>query len=135
MRHSKILRNALVAAMFLGASASVYGVKANPRLRTVILPDGTSLTLRLNGDESFHYYSTADGYAVDRADNGFYYYLDANAALSNVKASELSARKDAETQFLSTMDVKSAPEALRASRPRRGLAFPVPGAIHIPHVR
>lgn len=122
MRHSKILRNALVAAMFLGASASVYGVKANPRLRTVILPDGTSLTLRLNGDESFHYYSTADGYAVERADNGFYYYLDANAALSNVKASELNARKDAETQFLSTMSVKSAPDALRASRPRRGPA-------------
>lgn len=122
MRHQKFTQSALAAAMLLGASATAYGVKANPRPTTVTQPDGTTLTVRLNGDESFHYFSTVDGYAVERAVDGFFYYLDANAAVSDMRASEINLRPAAENAFLGALDAVNVPEVLKTGRQRRSPA-------------
>ena len=136
MRQPKLIQSALTAAMLVGATTAAYGVKANPRPATVVQPDGTELTLRLNGDENFHYYSTADGYAVERGFDGYYYYLGADAKLSSVRATDAPRRPAAERQFLATLPKSAAAEALRASRrsPQRtqGLmptTFPTKGEV------
>lgn len=116
MRHPKLIHSALSATLLLCAPAAAYAVKANPRPSAAVQPDGTTLTLRLNGDEHFHYYSTIDGYAVERAADGFYYYLDADAAISSVRVSDPGCRSSAERQFLGSLDSSTATEALRKSR-------------------
>ena len=45
------------------------------RLARVRQADGTTLSLRICGDEFFHYAVTSDGYSVDQGPDGFYYYL------------------------------------------------------------
>lgn len=122
MRHPKFIQSALMATMLFGATATAYGVKANPRPATVVQPDGSHLTLRLNGDESFHYYSTEDGYAVERGTDGFFYYLDADATVSSVRASDISLRQNKEIEFLRTHSVSAAPDALKVSKAQKGPA-------------
>ena len=122
MRHPKLIQSALMATMLFGATATAYGVKANPRPATVVQPDGSHLTLRLNGDESFHYFSTEDGYAVERGTDGFFYYLDADATVSSVRASDISLRQNKEIEFLRTHSVSAAPDALKVSKAKKGPA-------------
>ena len=119
MRHPKLIQSALSAAILLGAPAAAYGVKANPRPATVTQPDGTTLTLRLNGDEYFHYYTTDDGYAIERAADGFFYYLGRDASLTTVRATDAAMRPEAERRFLATFSKTEPTEALRQDKPRR----------------
>ena len=46
-----------------------YAVPAKPTPMTVSLPDGTTLTVRLFGDESSHYYTTLDHYLLIQDQN------------------------------------------------------------------
>lgn len=43
------------------AVADSWGTPARPTLHTDTLPDGSVITYRAVGDESFHYFMTADG--------------------------------------------------------------------------
>ncbi|MBQ5723658.1 MAG: peptidase M6, partial [Muribaculaceae bacterium] len=61
----------LVCAGMLGVSAA-YAVPADPRPFTVTQPDGTTLTIRIVGDEFFHCLMTEDGYLVKKASDGGY---------------------------------------------------------------
>lgn len=119
MRHPKLIQSALSAAILLGAPAAAYGVKANPRPATVTQPDGTTLTLRLNGDEYFHYYTTDDGYAIERAADGFFYYLDNGATIGTMRANDSAVRSAAERRFLATLSKTEPAEALRQAGLRR----------------
>ena len=40
-------------------------IMANPNPITVTQPDGSLLTIRIYGDESFHYTTTIDGYLIE----------------------------------------------------------------------
>ena len=65
------------------------------RLARVRQADGTTLSLRICGDEFFHYAVTSDGYSVDQGPDGFYYYLverDGRPVRSNVRVSERGRR-------------------------------------------
>ncbi len=64
------------ALIFLGGMLclNASAVPAKPGLRTFTQPDGTTVTVRLVGDESFHTQITADGIAVQRQADGFFYY-------------------------------------------------------------
>ena len=57
----KILLTLLAAVL---AAGQIMAVPARRKPFTVRQADGTSLTLRLVGDECFHYYMTADGVPV-----------------------------------------------------------------------
>lgn len=61
------------ALIFLGGMLclNASAVPAKPGLRTFTQPDGTTVTVRLVGDESFHTQITADGIAVQRQADGF----------------------------------------------------------------
>ena len=61
--------------LIVGCLTAVYafGVKAFPFPVEVVQPDGTRLTVLLNGDEDFHYYTTTDGVLLVRHDDGSFF--------------------------------------------------------------
>lgn len=63
--------------------AILYARPAHQGSTRVAQPDGSSVTIRLVGDEYLHYNITADGYSLVRRDDGAYVYaqLDADGQL------------------------------------------------------
>ena len=70
-------------AMLYGV-AIIYSRPAYRGTRQMVQPDGTSVTIRLVGDEYLHYTVTSDGYSLVRRDDGAYVYaqLDAEGQLA-----------------------------------------------------
>ncbi|MCP5108238.1 MAG: M6 family metalloprotease domain-containing protein [bacterium] len=79
-------------------------VQANPKPADIVLPDGTTLTVVLTGDEVLNYTRTTDGYTLLRGDGGFYYYAETSAngdmRMSSVKAKNPAGRSIRERRFL-----------------------------------
>ncbi len=63
----------LIVAMSLLAMGA-WAVPANPRPMEYIQPNGDTLTIRLVGDERFHFNTTVDGYLIAKNDKGYYCY-------------------------------------------------------------
>ena len=59
--------------------AIFYACPAYRGTTKVSQPDGTSVTIRLVGDEYLHYNTTADGYSLVRREDGAYVYAQLNA--------------------------------------------------------
>lgn len=53
-------------------SVSLWAVTATPYPFSVTQPDGTTITVRLHGDEYHAYYTTVDGTPLRHLDNGFF---------------------------------------------------------------
>jgi immune inhibitor A len=65
--------------------------------------DGTTLTIEQIGDEHYHYTQSTDGYLlVDSV--GVYYYANAAAENSGMKAHNRGERNQTETKYLQTLD-------------------------------
>ena len=80
-----------------------YAVPAHPAANKILQPDGTYVTVKLHGDEFFHYTTTADGYTVERNDDGYYVYMtevDGEVTLSTIIAHDEEYRTDEENAFL-----------------------------------
>ncbi len=93
--------------LFAILTAYVYAVPAKPSLLTMRLPDGNTLSAYLHGDESFHYYTTADDYLLLPDEDGYFYYAiekDGNVVASSFRAKDLSRRTVAERTFLDAVD-------------------------------
>lgn len=93
-----------VYALLLVAMA-VVGAMAAPADRTpvrVTQPDGTTLTLRLVGDEFFHYNTTADGYTIVAVDGAWQYAMshDGQVVASGRLAHDSERRTADEAQWL-----------------------------------
>ena len=56
----------LLAVSLLAASSSGYAVVAYPGEMDASQPDGSSLAIKVHGDEFFNWVTTADGYTVVR---------------------------------------------------------------------
>ncbi|MDE6526760.1 MAG: hypothetical protein K2L75_05845, partial [Muribaculaceae bacterium] len=90
----------LALSLFVGATClSAIAVPAKPGIRTVTQADGTTLSVRLVGDEFFHTYTTVDGLAVTRQADGNYYYRTAEG-VSSVVAHDLESRSAEEKSFV-----------------------------------
>lgn len=70
MKHPTFSKAFAISAAMLSAMP-LYAVKANPRPTVVTQPDGTQITVRLNGDERFHYISTLDGKPLETVTGGY----------------------------------------------------------------
>ena len=118
MKHSD-LKAALTALMLATATASM-AVPANRTPRCVSLPDGSTLTLTLIGDEHHHAYFTTDRCAVLPAEDGFYYYatLDAEgrAVRSAVRAHDEGMRSAEELAYADALAHDAIARALDADR-------------------
>ena len=82
----------------------INAIPANPKPREIKQPNGTSLTVRLIGDEYFHYITTSDGVVIEKNSAGNYEYVDIKAdgtvGLSGVLANDEKNRTPWETDMV-----------------------------------
>lgn len=104
-----MLNKLFCVLILLSISVSfLYSVPANPDAMVIKMPNGTELTIRQYGDESYHYATTEDGYLIDYAEDGFYYFVDKDGAnhlyLTSEKACDVKKRSASTMQMLSKID-------------------------------
>ena len=102
-----------------------FASKGWPYPITVSQPDGTQLTIRINGDANFNWVSTLDNVVLKQGGNGYYIAnIDANGMLtsSGTLAHDADKRSSAEQSLCKKQDVKTfltvntQPERLAATR-------------------
>lgn len=85
-----------------------FAVPARRTPVAVPLPDGTTLTVQLWGDEFAHYYTSADHYLLLKAPDGYFYYAEDcsenGLRCSAFKAKDINLRTSAETTFLASVN-------------------------------
>lgn len=122
----RILALLLCAVAMLNAAA----VPANPMARVMTNADGSTVTLRLVGDEFYSYSTTLDGYTVLPVDGSYEYARRDGSRLAptGIVAHDVEQRTASELAVLSTLsprltdrDAVSASKRARAERdePRR----------------
>lgn len=63
-------------AVALGFTMQGFALPADPTPRVVTQPDGSTLTIIMNGDEFGSYITTVDGHLVERSADGYFRYID-----------------------------------------------------------
>lgn len=89
IHYMKIFKQLLVGlGLLLCVPQDAEAVKAYPRPVTITQPDGTKITVRIHGDESFHYTTTIDGFMLERDKTGFFRYVnyDFNTGVKTLSA-------------------------------------------------
>lgn len=101
--------SAVVAIAAAIACENAYGVPADPRPRTFTQPDGTTITVKLRGDERSHFYLSEDDYLLVRQGDTFYYgdiTSDGSIKASAMLARPAAKRTSAEQAYLNTVDMQ-----------------------------
>lgn len=94
----------LMAATY---SIVLQAAKAHPGPFTVTQSDGTQVTVKIHGDEDFHYYTTLDGVILFRDSNDYFVASIGNngeIVSSGQLAHNASDRSDNETSVISKQD-------------------------------
>ena len=73
------MKRILLLAIAMLMVSMAMAVPAHPGSAIVIQPDGTTLTIRLHGDEYLHFNTTDDGYSIVMRADGYYVYASKNA--------------------------------------------------------
>jgi M6 family metalloprotease-like protein len=141
--NKRLILFTLAVSLYQLTFLPLYAVKAYPHPFTVTQPDGTQLTIHLQGDEFHHYKTSEDGYLLKQNAKGFLTYASTNKLGEIVEskfiARNITKRSETEAQFLKTVNqsaqlqkIQSAPmkaNMLRAqSQPNK--VFPVTGSPH-----
>ncbi len=101
---SKVLSALLI--LFSLISMQLHAVKAYPYPITVTQPDGSTLVIRLGGDEHFKYQTTDDGILIQQDASGFYNYAaieNNNIVIKNLKAKNKNERTNEDLQLIETL--------------------------------
>jgi M6 family metalloprotease-like protein len=119
----KVVILVLCACIYQMAFVPAYAVKAYPFPLSITQPDGTQLTIRLQGDESRHYQTTEDGYLLKTNAKGFLTYATLNTAgkivESNYPARNINKRTASEVKFLNTISKSAVLERTQSASPLR----------------
>ena len=87
--------------LLLALSVSSFAVPAYPFPIKVKQPDGSELTIRIYGDEWFHYTTTDDGYLLLQKKDGAYEYAKfENNIIKSTGVMARSKRDDNEIAFV-----------------------------------
>lgn len=104
-----LFRYLLAAGLLVGASGTAWAIKANPKPITVKQPDGSTLVIRVHGDENFHYITTTDGFLIQRDKDGYFKYVQTDASqggarkLTERRALNANKRSVDDNLFVSTL--------------------------------
>lgn len=117
-----IVRFSLCAGLaFVPFAADAIRAKQGPI--TVTQPDGTTLTIRLEGDERHHSVFTVDGYLLSVDADGFYNFAsldkDNNIVSSGVRAVDASYRDASVKKFLSGLNTPEMYKVLQNQADRK----------------
>lgn len=103
---TNMIKGCILTAM-LAMGANLYAVRALNGVISVPTADGSTLSVRLVGDEFSHQYMTEDGFPLQEK-NGNFYYCDIDAfgkvIESGIKATQISHRTDEALKFLAAVD-------------------------------
>ena len=121
-----------VLASIIAGALTASAVPAHPRPVDVTQSDGTKLTVRLVGDEFYHYSMTVDGYTLLQRSNGDYVYAVQSGSqlkASNVIAHNPQMRNASELKMVSSLkkgltDQKSIAQGKRIRNNRDKLMDP-----------
>lgn len=130
----------LLTLLFFSNTLVLFGVPAKKTPHTFTQPDGSTITLVLQGDEHFHFYSTTDGVMVKKGKDGYIRYATVDAEGSIVTsehvAHDLSDRNKNEKEFISNLNTSQLNTSIQKSRSRttrsttiRKATFPTVGAV------
>lgn len=131
IQYMKILKKLLVGlGLLLCVPQDADAVKAYPRPVTITQPDGTKITVRIHGDESFHYTTTIDGFMLEMDKAGFFRYVDydfktGKKTLSALRARNVGERTAEEKTFVANL--KAATLITADMKTRRPLTLKQPG--------
>ena len=109
----------LCTSAFLGVS-SLFALPARSIPETVTQPDGTVVTVRVVGDEFYHYQMTADGIPVVRGADGFYRYAeltpDGTVVAGQVIARDAHLRTASDKVYLEQLATRQVSQGMVAQR-------------------
>lgn len=103
-----LFRYLLTAGLLVATSGAAWAIKANPKPITIKQPDGTTLVIRVHGDENFHYITTTDGFLIQRDKDGYFKYVQTDATqgtrrLTARRATNVDKRSADDNHFVSTL--------------------------------
>ena len=102
------------------ALSQAFAIPVHKGSVKVSQPDGSTVTLRLHGDEYLHFTTTDDGYSVVKNEQGAYVYaqLDAEGQLAPtaIVAHDVAERRVAEVTYLQGVKKRLAPAMTEHSR-------------------
>lgn len=117
-----ILKIVVVACAYFIGFQQLYAIKATPHPVTVTQPDGTTLTIRLQGDEFGNYRTTEDGYLLSQNDKGYYVYDLTNTNIvdktQQLIARDVTKRSANESSLLRSIS-KADPATIYAAKAQR----------------
>lgn len=87
----------------LGCSAA-FAIPASQKLKAMKQPDGSTVLLKMVGDEYFHCLMTEDGYLVKATSDGWYNYISSNGEVSQVRAMNPDMRTASDKQMLASIN-------------------------------
>lgn len=101
----------LIAGLTLSAACfmmpqTVCAIPALPTPVTMTMPDGSEITVRVHGDEHFHYYTSTDNHMLVADENGYLCYASENGTTlksSGVVAHNPEKRTARELQYISSL--------------------------------
>jgi len=140
MKFSSVLLFLTLTSTFF--CTNLFAIKATPYPVNITQPDGTVLTVRIHGDESFNYKTTLDGYPLitDKNDILTYALADSNGKLisTSMKATNIESRSTNEIRFIKKLNpeivlsqIKKQSGALKSRKVLTGLlqqnSYPVTG--------
>lgn len=118
--NKKVLLMALCAFFCQMTISPVFAVKATPFPISVTQPDGSQLTVRLHGDEFYHFQTTEDGYLLKENLKGFLTYATVNTSgaviESDIVAQNISKRTATEIQFIKSINKDAVIQTLQSTR-------------------
>ncbi len=127
----KILKRLLAGlVLLLCLPQDADAVKAYPHPVTITQPDGSKITVRIHGDESFHYTTTIDGFMLERDKAGYFRYVNYDfttgvKTLSAQRARNVGERTEDEKAFIANL--KAAKLITADMKTRRPLTLKQPG--------
>jgi len=106
-------------ACFIFASTNLFAVPATPYPIEVMQPDGTTLTIRLHGDERFRYTSTLDGFLIMKNQQDAFVYATVSQT-GEIQPTEriarnANARTASDVSFLQSLNISGDISRLRGA--------------------
>lgn len=127
----------LLSLFILAAATCIHAAKSSGTPKAVKQPDGTTLMVRLLGEEHFSWHQTMDGVVIMQQDKAFYVAeicADGSLKSTGVLAHNLDSRKGQELQLAKAQD-KSLffAKGAEASQARRKAIAGYPSSDFCPH--
>lgn len=120
--YKKILLLTLCVISLQLAKQPLFAVRAYHSPIRITQPDGSQLSIRLQGDEFHHFQTTEDGYILKKNTLGYYTYATITAsgavAESFIIARDVNKRSPSDVQYLKAINKESALSAILSS-PRK----------------